>query len=102
MAAAGNYGKDASLTTPANNPNIITVSAIGDSDGRCGALGPVLPQFDGSVLDDTRAYFSNFGPVIKIAAPGVNVFSTYNGTGYAVESGTSMAAPHVAGAGSSV
>ena len=68
MQAAGNYGKDASLTTPANNPNIITVSAIGDSDGRCGALGPVLPQFDGSVLDDTRANFSNFGPVVKMAA----------------------------------
>ncbi|HEU4445197.1 MAG TPA: S8 family serine peptidase, partial [Nitrososphaeraceae archaeon] len=98
VAAAGNYGKDASLTTPANNPNIITVSAIGDSDGKCGALGPALPQFDGSVPDDTMAYFSNFGAVVKIAAPGVDVFSTYNGTGYAVESGTSMAAPHVAGA----
>jgi subtilisin family serine protease len=44
------------------------------------------------------AYFSNFGPVVKIAAPGVNIFSTYNGTGYAIESGTSMAAPHVTGA----
>jgi hypothetical protein len=98
VAAAGNYGKDASLTTPANNPNIITVSAIGDSDGKCGALGPALPQFDGTVIDDTMAYFSNFGPLVKIAAPGVNIFSTYNGTGYAVESGTSMAAPHVAGA----
>lgn len=71
---------------------------MGDSDGKCGALGPALPQFDGTVTDDTLAYFSNFGPVVKIAAPGVNVMSTYNGTVYAVESGTSMAAPHVAGA----
>ena len=98
VAAAGNYGKDASTTTPANNPYALTVSAIGDSDGKCGGLGPVLPQFDGNVTDDTMAYFSNFGPAVKIAAPGVNIFSTYNGTDYAIESGTSMAAPHVAGA----
>jgi subtilisin family serine protease len=44
------------------------------------------------------AGFSNFGHVVKIAAPGVNIFSTYNGTGYAIESGTSMASPHVTGA----
>jgi hypothetical protein len=98
VAAAGNFGKDASTTSPANNHDILTVSAIGDSDGKCGGVGPIMPQFDGNVTDDAIAYFSNFGPVVKMAAPGVNVLSTYNGSGYALDSGTSMAASHVAGA----
>jgi subtilisin len=51
-----------------------------------------------TIGDNTFAFFSNFGPLVKIAAPGVNIISTYNGTGYAVHSGTSMAAPHVSGA----
>jgi subtilisin family serine protease len=50
------------------------------------------------MTDDTMAYFINFGPAEKIAALGVNIFSTYNSTGYAIKSGTSMAAPHVTGA----
>jgi subtilisin len=98
VTAAGNDGDDASSYSPANNPSVISVSAIGDSDGKCGGLGPALKQFDGMVTDDTLAYFSNFGSVVDIAAPGVDILSTYNGTEYAVESGTSATAPHVAGA----
>ena len=73
---------------------MLTVSAIADSDsdGVCGAVGPNIV-----LSDDSFAFFSNFGPVVKIAAPGVNILSTYNGNGYAVDSGTSMAAPYVSG-----
>jgi hypothetical protein len=98
VVSAGNYGRDASTTTPANNPDVITVSAIGDSDGKCGGQGPPMTLSDRRLPDDTFAYFSNFGPAVKMAAPGVNIFSTYNGSGYAVDSGTSMAAPYITGA----
>lgn len=45
-----------------------------------------------------RAAFSATGPALDIAAPGVNILSTYKDSQYAVLSGTSMAAPHVSGA----
>ena len=68
VVSAGNYGRDASTTTPANNPDVITVSAIGDSDGKCGVKGPALALSDGRVPDETFAYFSTFGPWVKMAA----------------------------------
>jgi subtilisin family serine protease len=98
VVAAGNQGEDASKTSPANNPDVITVSAIGDSDGICGGEGPTMHTHYGDIItDDSFASFSNFGPDVKMAAPGVNILSTTNGTGYAVDSGTSMAAPYVSG-----
>ncbi len=94
VVASGNSGKDASTFSPANNPNVIAVSAIGDSDGKCGGTGPST----GYGRDDTLASFSNYGAVVDMAAPGTKIYSTYKGNSYATMSGTSMASPHVAGA----
>ncbi|HYF98706.1 MAG TPA: S8 family peptidase [Candidatus Saccharimonadales bacterium] len=93
VVAAGNEAKDATSISPANNPNVISVSAIADSDGICGANGPST----GYGSDDTLASFSNYGRVVDIAAPGAKIYSTYKGNAYATMSGTSMASPHVAG-----
>ncbi|MGI0002144.1 MAG: S8 family serine peptidase, partial [Nitrososphaeraceae archaeon] len=98
VVAAGNNASDAATSSPANSPDVLSVSAIGDSDGECGSEGPEMQSSGKTVDDDSFAFFSNYGPDVKLAAPGVNVFSTYNGSSYALDSGTSMAAPHVAGA----
>jgi subtilisin len=94
VVAAGNSGMDSQLFTPANHPRVITVSALADSDGKCGGFGAAT----GYGADDTLATFSNWGLPVDIAAPGVDILSTYKDGGYATSSGTSMASPHVAGA----
>jgi cerevisin len=77
--AAGNDNADSCNYSPAAAENAITVGA--------------------SALDDSRAYFSNFGKCNDIFAPGLNILSTWIGSKYAVNtiSGTSMASPHIAG-----
>lgn len=79
VVAAGNSNEDAANTSPASAPNAITVGAITDADA--------------------RASFSNYGSVLDIFAPGVDILSSWIGSTTATNtiSGTSMATPHVAG-----
>lgn len=77
--AAGNEGEAASAYSPAriNHSNVFTVSAVDSTD--------------------TFASFSNFGnDVVDVAAYGVRITSTWMNGRYAIASGTSAAAPHVA------
>ena len=60
------------------------------------ALDGVLAVAATTNADDPWAY-SNRGPEVDVAAPGVDIFSTGSPTGYYVSSGTSMATPHVSG-----
>ncbi|HEY8465944.1 MAG TPA: S8 family serine peptidase [Solirubrobacterales bacterium] len=84
--------------TPAAYPEVLTVTAVADGDGKPGAAGRTCREKE---TDDKVASFSNYavtaaGAAHTVAAPGVCVFSTAP-DGYATMTGTSMATPHVAG-----
>lgn len=104
LLAAANHLRDA---------GIFVVVSTGNDGPNCSTIDSPLSLYDSvfsvGAIDQSgdMAYFSSRGPVTAdgsnrmkpdIAAPGVNVISSVPGNGYAAESGTSMAGPHVVGA----
>jgi len=92
---------------------IFVVVSTGNDGPNCATVNAPLSLYDSvfsvGALDQAGniAFFSSRGPVTAdgsgrmkpdIAAPGVDVLSSVPGGGYATESGTSMAGPHVVGA----
>lgn len=84
VAAAGNSNTNAAGFSPSSCPGVISVAAVD--------------------VNNNRASFSNYGPRVDVAAPGVNILSTLNAgltapgaPDYRAYNGTSMATPHVAG-----
>jgi len=80
VGAAGNEGNPSgrgdNVIYPARYENLIAVAATDEND--------------------ERAKWSSTGPAVELAAPRVDILSTYL-DGYAYASGTSMACPHVSG-----
>jgi subtilisin family serine protease len=81
VAAAGNEGnppgKGDNVIYPAKYSSVIAVAATNQ--------------------DDERPKWSSTGPDLELAAPGMDILSTWNDSDYESKSGTSMAAPHVSG-----
>ncbi|CAH1782447.1 unnamed protein product [Owenia fusiformis] len=79
VVSAGNDNVDACSNSPAKEPSALTVASSTDLD--------------------SRSHFSNYGTCVDIYAPGSNIYSASytSDSAYETKSGTSMAAPHVAG-----
>ncbi|WP_329558238.1 S8 family serine peptidase [Streptomyces uncialis] len=78
VVAAGNNGYPDAVNAPGCVSSAVTVGSSTD--------------------DDQLSTFSNRGPLLDLLAPGTSIVSSVPGNTYAGKNGTSMAAPHVAGA----
>jgi subtilisin len=100
VVSAGNSGADFKSTTPAAYGEVLTTTAITDTDGLPGARGAA--SCARKELDDRAGTYSNYAGTAAasahtLAAPGTCVVSAGLGGKTSTFTGTSQAAPHVAG-----
>ncbi|MDX3535566.1 S8 family serine peptidase, partial [Streptomyces sp. MB09-01] len=102
MGGTPSYALDAAVIRAVASGITFTVAAGNDGEDACGGSPASVPQaitVGATDADDRRAPFSSHGPCVDLSAPGVGVTSAWkdSATATARASGTSMAAPHVAG-----
>lgn len=100
VAAAGNSKTDFAKTVPASYPEVLTVTAMTDTNGAPG--GGAAPKCKSGETDDKYGSYSNYAvgtaaSAHTLAAPGTCIVSDAIGGGTSTYWGTSQAAPHVAG-----
>jgi len=99
----GGYSESSLIHTAidyAYNRGIVLVAAAGNSNTDRGSYPAVYDEVIAVAATnktDSKASFSNWGLWVDIAAPGVDIYSTYYDDDYCEMSGTSMACPHVSG-----
>lgn len=94
VVASGNDGATNGMLSPACISSAVSVGATSDVAGLSSTLG--CTNNPASV--DKVACYSNSATFLNLLAPGSQINTSTPGTGYANTHGTSMAAPHVAGA----
>lgn len=100
----GDYGRDV-IDDVTENYGAIVVCAAGNDNTNNDYDHHYPSDFENTIAvaavssSDKKAYFSNYGDIIDVSAPGMGIYSTihYNAGAYASWQGTSMASPIVAG-----
>lgn len=106
----GSFTIDSALQY-AQNAGVLIVAAAGNcGDGANLSIGcsfedqPWYPAWRAETIavaavdsNNVQSYFSTSGSYVELSAPGESIYSTVSGNGYTTFSGTSQAAPHVAG-----